>query len=53
MQVNEVLLIKTYDSMEDGRARFTIHTAFHDPTAPPDSPPRESIETRTFAFFGD
>ena len=53
MQVNEVLLIKTYDSLEDGRARFTIHTAFEDPTAPPDAPPRESIETRAFAFFQD
>ncbi len=36
---------------EDGRARFTIHTAFDDPTSPPDAPPRESIETRTFVFF--
>ena len=53
MQVNEVLLIKTYDSMEDGRARFTIHTAFDDPTAAADAPPRESIETRAFAFFRD
>ena len=48
---DEVLLIKTYDSAEDGRARFTIHTAFDDPTAPADAPPRLSIESRTFAFF--
>ena len=48
---HEAVLIKVYDSAEDGRARFTIHTAFDDPTSPPDAPPRESIETRTFVFF--
>jgi hypothetical protein len=32
MQRNEALLIKCYDSEEDGRARFTAHTAFDDPT---------------------
>ncbi len=51
MRRDEALLIKVFDSAEDGRARFTIHAAFEDPTAPPDAPPRESIETRTFAFF--
>ena len=51
METDEALLIKVYESLEDGRARFTIHTAFDDPTAPPDAAPRESIETRTFAFF--
>ena len=51
MQPNEVVLIKTYDSAEDGRARFTIHSAFDDPNSPPDAPPRESIETRAFVFF--
>jgi hypothetical protein len=51
MRRDEALLIKTYDSAQDGRARFTIHTAFDDPNSPPDAPPRESIETRTFAFF--
>ena len=34
METNEVLLIKGFDSMEDGRARFTAHAAFEDPTAP-------------------
>ena len=34
-----------------GRARFTPHTAFDDPTTPEGAPPRESIEVRTFAFF--
>jgi len=51
MERHEALLFKVYDSAEDGRARFTIHTAFDDPTSPPDAPPRESIETRTFVFF--
>lgn len=50
MTMAEALLIKTYDSDAE-RARFTIHTAFEDPAAPPDAPPRESIETRCFAFF--
>jgi hypothetical protein len=47
----EVLLIKTYDSARDGRARRSVHTAFDNPLAPADAPPRESIEVRTFAFF--
>lgn len=48
---DEAVLIKGYDSRTDGRARFTPHTAFTDPTSPPDAPPRESIEVRTLAFF--
>ena len=51
MAPNEALLIKTYDSAIDGRARFTIHTSFEDPTAAADAPPRESLETRCFVFF--
>lgn len=51
MHQDEALLIKTFDSETDGRARFTIHTSFEDPTAPSDAPPRESIETRCFVFF--
>jgi len=50
MQPNEALLLKCYDSATDGRARFAPHTAFEDPTAPPDIAPRESIELRTFVF---
>jgi hypothetical protein len=45
------VLIKCYDSLDDGRARFTAHTAFDDPTTPADAPPRESIEVRTLVFF--
>jgi len=51
MQKNEAMLIKSYESEDDGRARFTPHTAFADPTTPPDAVPRQSIETRVFAFF--
>jgi hypothetical protein len=51
MRRNEVILLKCYDSTDDGRARFTAHTAFDDPTSPPDAPARESIETRTLVFF--
>jgi len=53
MQPDEALLLKCYDSATDGRARFTAHTAFDDPTAPADAPARESIEARTIAFFAD
>ncbi|HZJ63825.1 MAG TPA: CmcJ/NvfI family oxidoreductase [Kofleriaceae bacterium] len=52
MRPGEAIVFKVYDSEKDGRARFTAHTAFHDPTTPPDAPPRESIEARAFAFFG-
>ncbi len=51
MSMDEALLIKTFDSETDGRARFTIHTAFDDPSAPAGAPSRESIETRCFVFF--
>ena len=51
MTMDEALLIKTYDSADDGRARFTIHTSFDDPTAAPETPARESIESRCFVFY--
>jgi hypothetical protein len=51
MRPNEVLLLKCYDSAEDGRARFTAHTAFDDPTSPPEAAPRESIEVRALVFW--
>lgn len=50
MRADEAMLLKCYDSEAD-RARFTAHTAFDDPTSPPDAPRRESIEVRTLAFF--
>ena len=48
---DEAVLLKCYDSKQDGRARFPAHSAFDDPTARPDAPPRESIEIRTLVFF--
>ncbi len=51
MQTDEAMLLKCFDS-DSGRARFTAHTAFEDPTSPEDAPARESVEVRTLAFFG-
>ena len=51
MRRDEALVFKVYDSAKDGRARWSAHTAFDDPTSPPDARPRESIEIRTLAFF--
>jgi hypothetical protein len=53
MERDETLLLKCYDSAEDGRARFTAHTGFEDPTSASDSAPRESIEVRTLVFFAE
>jgi hypothetical protein len=50
MRTDEALLIKCFDSLTDGRARFAPHTAFDDPTAPADVLPRESIEIRSLVF---
>lgn len=50
MTADEALLLKCYDSATDGRTRFVPHTAFIDPTTPPDAPPRESIELRMLVF---
>lgn len=51
MTHEEVVLIKGFDSLEDGAARFTPHTAFEYPDQNPNIGPRSSIETRTFAFY--
>lgn len=50
MQPDEALLLKCTDSATDVPARHTPHSAFIDPTAAPDAPPRESIEVRTLVF---
>lgn len=47
MTPEEVLLIKGWDSLDDGRARFTPHGAFDLPDTPENAAPRESIEVRT------
>jgi hypothetical protein len=51
MRREEAYVFKVFDSVRDGRVRFTAHTAFKDPASRPDAPPRESIEIRTMAFF--
>jgi hypothetical protein len=51
MRRDEALVFKVYDSEKDGRARFTPHTSFNDPSTPPGAPPRQSIEARALAFF--
>jgi hypothetical protein len=51
MARDEVLLIKGWDSVDDGRARFTPHSAFRLPQQRADALPRESIEVRTFAVI--
>ena len=51
MERDEALVFKCYDSLRDGRSRFTAHTAIADPAAPAGAAPRQSIEARTLAFF--
>ena len=51
MTRDEALVFKVFDSDMSVPSRFTAHSAFDDPGTPADAPPRESIETRTFAFF--
>jgi hypothetical protein len=51
MTPDEVVLIKCHDTVRDGRARLSFHSAFNDPTAPANAKPRQSIEIRTIAFF--
>jgi len=51
MERNEALVFKVFDTDDSVATRFTAHSAFDDPNTPPGAPPRESIETRTFAFW--
>lgn len=51
MERDEVVLLKCYDSLTDGTARWTCHGSFEDPDTPKDAAPRESIEIRTLLFF--
>merc|ERR1719401_2480539 len=52
MVKDECLVFKVYDKPETG-PRFVFHTAFEDPCTTPESPPRQSIEIRTVAFFDE
>ena len=51
MSRDEVILIKGWDSLERGVARFTPHGAFELPGQDASAPPRESIEVRTYVLF--
>jgi hypothetical protein len=51
MTPSEILLIKGWDSLDDGRARFTPHGAFDLPNTPESAAPRESIEVRTLVVI--
>jgi hypothetical protein len=51
LQPDEILLLKTFDSAKDGRARFMPHTAFDDPATRPSEARRQSIESRVLALF--
>ncbi len=53
LEEDRTILLKCFDSAEDGRARFTAHTAFEDPESMPGAPPRESLELRALVFFGN
>ena len=51
LQPDEILLLKTFDSAKDGRARYMPHTAFADPATVPGTEKRQSIESRVLAFW--
>ena len=50
MRPDEILAFKLFDS-DPSALQWTGHSAFTDPTAAPDAPPRESMEVRTIAFL--
>ncbi|KAF9261031.1 hypothetical protein L218DRAFT_554401 [Marasmius fiardii PR-910] len=50
MKPDEILLLKNYDS-DKSVANFAPHGAFDDPTAPEDTPPRESVELRFLVIY--
>ena len=51
MADNEVLLLKGWDTLNDGRARYTPHGSFSLPEQKDSDPPRESIEARVFIYY--
>jgi hypothetical protein len=52
MRSDELLVFKLCDS-DHARPQLTAHTAFDDPSSPPDAPPRQSLEIRTISFFAE
>ena len=51
MTRDEVLLIKGWDTVDDGRAQFIPHSAFELPSTDDTTPPRESIELRALVII--
>jgi hypothetical protein len=51
MTRDEVLLLKGWDTADKTGSGFAPHGAFDLPGTPPDAPPRESIEVRTFVVI--
>ena len=47
---HEAIFFKVYDSATDGRARYTLHTAFELPDPDPNAAPRHSVEMRLLAL---
>lgn len=51
MRPDEVLLFKTFDSIDGGVNPCSIHSAIRLPDAPADAKPRESVEARALVFY--
>ena len=51
MERDEAVLLKTYESDPENYGGPSGHSAFTNPAAPADAAPRQSIESRVFAFF--
>ena len=51
MTRDEAIVFKVFDTDPSAGVRFTAHTAFTDPTSPPDANIRESIEMRALVFY--
>lgn len=51
MQPDEAVLLKCYDSADDGRARMTAHTGFDDPTSPTGCTAAREYRNPRFRFF--
>jgi len=51
MTRDEVIVFKVFDTDHSAGVRFTAHSAFSDPTTPPNAGIRESIEMRALAFY--
>lgn len=50
MRRAEALVFRSFDSSHENQVP---HTAFRDPSCPPGTAPRASVEVRVFAFFND